>query len=442
MTPHTAAALDRRGSWRAGVRAAQLNKENDGRPGHANRRYSLYRRPAALCSALFAEERGERRFLLAIALHLGHHVSNSQHTTRTSCLFANPGRVPQVKKSTFYLGTFIVGVPLMCCGLVASCQYWYERRLEYEGKHALETGEVGRLYYEYYKDHKKPPIKVDDLRQYAAQHPKGFEAILNGKWVVLWGTQLTDNPRGNADRYVAYSKELPNGYGWVVTGRGAHGTTYEAYVVEKGKIEILHEIYRLYERYRKDHRNPPAALKDIERYEKEFPKAVGAIRDGTWVLAWNTLPTDSIKENYDVVLAYEAKASSLVGWLLTIDGSGIVVTSDYFKDYTAIIPLSHEIWRLYAECAADKQKPPMEFADVAPYRNKYPKAVQAIESGDWIVRWGTPIASDPTRARPRILAYEKGLPTNSMIKGKYAIMTDNFQECMSSSDFIRANEAN
>lgn len=80
-------------------------------------------------------------------------------------------------------------------------------RNDYVHRGALAKSEVGlqifRMYERYVEQHKRPPVKVDDLRPYSEQYPKGFEALESGSWI------LNHNPTPVGRSVIAFEKDTP-----------------------------------------------------------------------------------------------------------------------------------------------------------------------------------------------------------------------------------------
>jgi hypothetical protein len=91
--------------------------------------------------------------------------------------------------------------------------------------------EVGGMYKEYTKDHKRPPQKLSDFdHPYEAAAIDGYAALRDGTCVMLWGGSL---PGASAAATVlAYEKDVPTAGGQVLfqdgTVRGVTADEFKA----------------------------------------------------------------------------------------------------------------------------------------------------------------------------------------------------------------------
>jgi hypothetical protein len=75
------------------------------------------------------------------------------------------------------------------------------------GKEAV-VREVGELYQMHIQQHKRPPLKVDDVQPYEPGAPVGFVAVQAGDVVVMWGAAMGSGPEA-AKTILAYEKNAP-----------------------------------------------------------------------------------------------------------------------------------------------------------------------------------------------------------------------------------------
>ena len=99
---------------------------------------------------------------------------------------------------------------------------WHRGRLADAAiKRVAPLHEAARMYLDYHEDRGVPPSKAEDLQEYAAEYPKGWEAIQDGRCVVLWNTLATDDAAVNARRVILYENRLPGRSGWVCMADGS-----------------------------------------------------------------------------------------------------------------------------------------------------------------------------------------------------------------------------
>jgi hypothetical protein len=94
------------------------------------------------------------------------------------------------------------------------------RQLSPETKGQEILGEVGEVYRIYSFDKKKPPKSLADLASLQAAQPVGYNAVKDGRVILLYGSVMTDleegPPKGNSDEVLAYEKEVPDQGGQVL----------------------------------------------------------------------------------------------------------------------------------------------------------------------------------------------------------------------------------
>ncbi len=346
-----------------------------------------------------------------------------------------------MKAITIYHAALWLAIPVSCGVLLSYVNRWHAKLQKERMERTEIQREIGQLYFSYCKDHQRPPLKLGDLEPYAEKFPRGFDEIRSGRWVILWGTPSTYDRRRNKERLIGHENKSPDPGRDVIMGDGLITVEwYSQYLWREEGLEISEEIGDMYFAHLSDKGHPPTGLKDLEAYSERFPKGIQAIRSGRWIVLWNTLPTDNQNENDDLLLAYEKQTRIRIAfWVQTADQSVRLMDPAALNENQNIVSISHEIWRLYAECSKDRKTPPTKLEDLETHGQKYPRAFQAIRSGDWCVRWGTVISNDAKVDSKRILAYEKHVPTTSMIKGGFVIMADNSSCTMWSYDFERAD---
>lgn len=177
----------------------------------------------------------------------------------------------------------------------------------------------------------------------------------------------------------------------------------------------------------------------MKKYAENCERGFTAIEHGSWIIFWGNSPSDHPKENFDIVLGHEARVPDGFGWILTADGSGISVFKEDLRDYMSTIPISHEIWRMYAQYCQDNTRTPKRMEELEKYRRRYPSGFAAVQGGSWQVRWGTKISRDDTKNAKQVLAYEKQVPTATDFRGGWVVMADNLSLRMSSHKFNNAN---
>ncbi len=69
--------------------------------------------------------------------------------------------------------------------------------------------QIAAMHLEYHRQHKKPPMAMEDFQAYAEQYPEGYRAVKEGRWFVLWGTEISQDPKVNRNRLLAYDRQLP-----------------------------------------------------------------------------------------------------------------------------------------------------------------------------------------------------------------------------------------
>lgn len=80
---------------------------------------------------------------------------------------------------------------------------------------ALE--EVGTLYRAYLDEAKRPPRKVGDFAKDGPGYPFGYDWLVRGDLVAVWGTNLDE---AAADAVLAYEKKAPEQGGFVLMQDG------------------------------------------------------------------------------------------------------------------------------------------------------------------------------------------------------------------------------
>jgi hypothetical protein len=168
--------------------------------------------------------------------------------------------------------------------------------------------DIGGMYLSYLEKHKQPPGAKLDLVPYADKYPKAFAAVGDNRFVVQWGTPVSDNTIENSDTVLVCETRGISGSGFVLAADGV------AYPVRSGEIfewlkesPVAHQIARMYLRYYAEHKQAPLDLSSLERYRQDFPKGFQAVKDGSWVVNWKTEVSPDPKVNSRRLLAYDRR---------------------------------------------------------------------------------------------------------------------------------------
>jgi hypothetical protein len=83
-------------------------------------------------------------------------------------------------------------------------------------------------------------------------------------------------------------------------------------------------------------------------------------------------------------------------------------------------------------------RPPAKLADLDRHRTMFPKAYNAVKSGDVVVLWGTPTKGEGDVGKDEVVvAYQKNVPT----EGGYVLMSAGTVTKMSAAEFASAPKA-
>ena len=97
-----------------------------------------------------------------------------------------------------------------------------------------------------------------------------------------------------------------------------------------------------------------------------------------------------------------------------------------------------EVGKLLRIAARQTGDPPAQLSDLEPFKAKYLEAYNAVNSGDFVVVWETPIEIGGDGGKPEmVLAYGKDVPTN----GGYVLMSSGKVTKMSPTEFASAPRA-
>jgi hypothetical protein len=80
---------------------------------------------------------------------------------------------------------------------------------------------IGIWYHNYHAATNKGPEKAEDLKGYAADDPKVYQALVDGKFVFIYGVKLADMTAGSSNTVLAYEAEAPTKGGAVLFGDGS-----------------------------------------------------------------------------------------------------------------------------------------------------------------------------------------------------------------------------
>jgi hypothetical protein len=226
--------------------------------------------------------------------------------------------------------------------------------------------EIGRMYIAYQKEFGHPPSGLHDLVPFRAHGPRGFQAIEDGEWIVLWNTRLSQNPRGNDERILCYEKRLRDGEGIVsfAGGYNAPSMSLTQYSRMTEETSALDEIGQMYLLFSKAHGRAPSSLADLRQYQTRFPKGIEWITDRDTVITWGMQISDDPGERYDRVLASATKFNSSARWILTADGSYLSMVPKEFREWQDATPILHEIVRMYRDYCTSHEKAPSRLEEV------------------------------------------------------------------------------
>jgi hypothetical protein len=286
----------------------------------------------------------------------------------------------------------------------------------------LAIREIAAAYIDYCHEKKKPPLGLADLRLYADRYPLGFETVGAGGWVINWGTELSDNPRGNTDREIGHESTLPQAAGVVMLGDGSFTSMMpEDYRQWLDETVTLRQIWTMYHAFWTHQRKAPLSLADLEQYGADSPRGLAAVKNGSWVVCWGTAESSDPKENFDRLIAFECKAHSDGGWVLTADGSGRFRDFSNGQEAPEIARQIGDLWRRYYK---EHGKPPATVNDLRPYADNLPKGFQALAGHTWLVRWGRNIKPAATESASQVLAFERAVRMANGAKEGWVLMGD------------------
>jgi hypothetical protein len=82
--------------------------------------------------------------------------------------------------------------------------------------------------------------------------------------------------------------------------------------------------------------------------------------------------------------------------------------------------------------------PPSKLADLDRHRGMFPRAYEAVKSGDVVVLWGTPLQGEGDVGKDEaVVAYEKAVPT----AGGYVLLSAGTVKKMTAAEFNAAPKA-
>lgn len=117
------------------------------------------------------------------------------------------------------------------------------KQLPAVGRHAVmnDLRQLGVAYPQYVATAGQGPAKLADWTELKADAPKVYEAIEDGRYVVIWGVRLlaVANDAGLSNTILAYEKDAPNQGGGVLMADGSVKTMtapeFQAAPKAKGK---------------------------------------------------------------------------------------------------------------------------------------------------------------------------------------------------------------
>jgi len=100
--------------------------------------------------------------------------------------------------------------------------------------------------------------------------------------------------------------------------------------------------------------------------------------------------------------------------------------------------LLQDVNNLLHSAAGATGRPPAKLADLERYHKMYPRAYDAIKSGEVVVQWGgSPKGEGEVGKDESVLAYEKNVPT----EGGYVLLSAGTVKKMSATEFAAAPKA-
>jgi hypothetical protein len=176
---------------------------------------------------------------------------------------------------------FLLAIPV-ASGLLISLGYLGYRNYEKSNQAALERiqvySEIRELYFSYCRDYQQPPSKLEGLEPYAEEFPRGFEELRSGRWIILWGTPSTYDPKRNKERVIGHENMPPDPNRWLLTGDGGmHVEWYNNHLWREEASVVADEIGELYLTHSNDKGKPPGELANLRQYAARFPNGYEAI---------------------------------------------------------------------------------------------------------------------------------------------------------------------
>jgi hypothetical protein len=97
--------------------------------------------------------------------------------------------------------------------------------------------------------------------------------------------------------------------------------------------------------------------------------------------------------------------------------------------------LLQEVNELLHAAQGGAGRPPAKLSDLNRYKAQFPRAYEAVKSGDVVVRWGTPLKGEGDVGEDEtVLAYEKDAPSD----GGFVLMSAGSVKEMSADDLKTA----
>jgi len=94
-----------------------------------------------------------------------------------------------------------------------------------------------------------------------------------------------------------------------------------------------------------------------------------------------------------------------------------------------------ELHSLVHAAAGETMRAPAKLADLNRHQSMFPRAYEAVKSGDVVVLWGTPLQGEGEAGKDAaVLAYEKSVPT----AGGYVLMSAGTVKKMTADEFAAA----
>jgi hypothetical protein len=133
---------------------------------------------------------------------------------------------------------------------------------------------------------------------------------------------------------------------------------------------------------------------------------------------------------------------ALVKWVVLVASLGLLAgcssSAPTGGEAAASYTLLQEVNELLHLAAGPTGRPLGKLADLDRFRSTYPRAYEAIKSGDAVVLWGTPLKGEGEVGKDEVVvAYEKGVPAN----GGYVLLNAGSVKKMSASEFNSAPKA-